>query len=824
MYNVYATTGSSRLLIYNDVTSELEQTKLIDPVLKLKDNTAGTFTAKIPIGNACYSTIQPMITTIDVYRDGSWLWQGRVLSIEKDFWLQKKITCEGALAYLNDTIAPLHKYSNVTISSFINSLLTIHNSKVGTNRKIYIGTISSSTSSGTSISTETYVTESESILSYINNVAKNWGLHIRLRMSSDNLYLDMLADTQLNMATQSINFGVNLLDYADNYDWSDFITVLHPLGAVMDTDKITNDDQYPDRVVIKSEPSDSNFSRDGEYLVNTSAVNIYGRIEATVEWQEIDDPDVLLILAELYLADYQYNSLEIKIKLFDLHYLTSSTTAFNFLDQINCYSRPHGLNATFIATEMSIPFDKPENTLFTFSRTKQGSYGSSDRSGSYGGKISTASADIVSKTAMMLDAKSNAYSMIDMATNGYVTLVPANETIDGVVYAKDRTAEIMITNNIDPDKATQRWRWNINGLMHQHRSSVADDWSPSGVDLALTMDGQIVATAITTGTFTVPDGQGGVLFQTNLDSHTCTIAGFTVSSTAIYNTKPSPTSSTVGVYIGNDGIGLGSANQFYVNISGGSVSAMLGGFTLTGNNGLYSNGRSSYSGGSGVHLSPSGIGAGDSNVFSVGYTGNSNKIAGFTFTDRSLYNSKSSLSSSTNGVYLGNDGIAIGSNNKFFVDVNSGTARIAGFDFDNSALYTNSRTSLTSSGSGVHLSGSGVSVSNGGSVAALTSGALRGYSAGNSSASCEVGFATIGGDAGIDIWGTRHVALHPGSTLYIYSGGSYYSAITTSVTVAVGIDTFTITNSGGTITGTLSLNYQNLYFKHGILTTVGAVF
>ena len=52
--------GSTETVIYNDVTPELTTTKLIDPVLDLKDNAAGSVTFNMPQGNAGYSSIQPM--------------------------------------------------------------------------------------------------------------------------------------------------------------------------------------------------------------------------------------------------------------------------------------------------------------------------------------------------------------------------------------------------------------------------------------------------------------------------------------------------------------------------------------------------------------------------------------------------------------------------------------------------------------------------------------------------------------------------------------------------------------------------------------------
>lgn len=557
MYKIYMIKGSTETVIYNDATPELTTTKLIDPVLDLKDNAAGSVTFNMPQGNAGYSSIQPMNCTIKVYRDSTWLWTGRPLIIEKNFWLQKKVTCEGALAFLNDTIAPLHKYSNTPVASYVQALLDIHNNKVDNNRKIYRGAISSTSSSGALIGNKDYIVEDDNILSYLTKIAEDWGLHIRLREVSGNLYLDMLTDDQLNMSTQSIDFGKNLLDYSDNYDWTNIITVLHPLGAKLDTNNTTGDEEYPDRVVITGNPSTSGLIRSGEYLINSSARSTYGRIEETVEWSEVDDPATLLSLAELYLSDYQYNEMKLTVKVIDLHYMTSSVAAFKFLDQVNCYSRPHAMNTTFIISEMKIPFDKPEQTTFQFSRSTQGMYGSDRKSsGVASGKVSAASAEIISKDNILKTARANATAMINMATNGFVTMVPTQQG--------DRTSAIVIANNVDPDSATRKWTWNVNGLSHQKRATASSAWETANV--AITMDGSIVATYITSGVLTVAASGGGVLFSADMTNNTVHIAGFTVFKTKMYTGQKDTISAVArGVYVGNDGL----------SVSDGTVSTSL---------------------------------------------------------------------------------------------------------------------------------------------------------------------------------------------------------------------------------------------------------
>ncbi len=77
------------------------------------------------------------------------------------------------------------------------------------------------------------------------------------------------------------------------------------------------------------------------------------------------------------------------------------------------------------------------------------------------------------------------------------------------------------------------------------------------------------------------DNASTAVFSGRLSAPSGTIGGFTISSTSIYKTKTSYSSSTAGVYIGTDGIGLG-AGTFYVTSAGYlyATSGKIGGMSL----------------------------------------------------------------------------------------------------------------------------------------------------------------------------------------------------------------------------------------------------
>ena len=130
MYSVYA----DGVCIYNDAFA-LDNMKLASPKLTLEDNAAGSFVMTVPPSNLGYGTIIRMVTDIAVHKDGKEIWAGRVLSENEDFYRNRVLTCEGELAFFNDSTQPPAEYAGGTIREYLEAMIAIHNAKVGDNRK-----------------------------------------------------------------------------------------------------------------------------------------------------------------------------------------------------------------------------------------------------------------------------------------------------------------------------------------------------------------------------------------------------------------------------------------------------------------------------------------------------------------------------------------------------------------------------------------------------------------------------------------------------------------------------------------------------------------
>lgn len=472
MYSIYA----DGACIYSDVFA-LESMKVLNPKLVLEDNGAGSLSMKLPPMNVGYSSIIRMITDISVQKDGEEIWAGRVLSENKDFWNNRDLYCEGEMAFFNDSSQPPAEYTGLSVRAYLERLIAVHNSKVTPNRQFTLGAVTV-----VDKNFPTYYTNYEKTMAILNALVEQYGGHLRVRKVNGVRYLDYLAEYP-DTCSQVIQFGSNLIDFTRKWDSTEFATVIVPLGNRLDDSPIEALDAY---LTVES------VNQGSMYVQSNEAVAAYGWIEKTVTWDDVSDPAVLLEKAKTYLADLQFDNLELELSALDLHYLDVNTEAVKLLDEIRVISRPHGLDRMFPVKKLEIPLDNPEQTQFTLGDSVKTSLTSVNNQTS--AAILQKIEGLPKAHSLLKEAKENATQIMNMATTGYITIT------------KDQygSETLYISNVRDYKKADKLWKWNMNGLGYSN-----DGGKTFG--LAITMDGSIVADYITTGVLNADVIRAGVL-------------------------------------------------------------------------------------------------------------------------------------------------------------------------------------------------------------------------------------------------------------------------------------------------------------------------
>ena len=549
MYEVWA----DDLLIYSDVTP-LETVKMVNPVLTLEDSAAGSLSFTLPPVNKGYSqdVLKRMVTNITVKENGEWLWSGRILQDEFDFWNNRKIMCEGELAFLNDSIQPPHKYDvkndNTTIETFFKALIDNHNAQVGDDRKFQVGDVTVVDGDVTDNSNSIYrFTNYETTLACINDklLGRLKG-HIRIRHQEGLRYIDYIRDDELTANSQIVRFGVNLLDFSKNIDMSELSTAIVARGARLELNE--GDEGYIEGLepylTVKDvdtdvDPSDNTkvWHTKGEmFIKNPDAVNNFGWVCTVVDWDSVTDKDTLYSKGKKYLQDEQYEKMTLEIQALDLKYLSSSNESIRFQSKLRCISEPHGMDHTFIVSKMEIDLTNPGNSLYTLGTDVKLSL--TQAASRVNSQVQEQIDKIPSKHEILKAAENNAYNMIMGTENSYVHFISAKdengknigisriEITDGPTYAGDPTDD---EPNRDPfPNSLHRWIWTVGGLGHIGRETCEQSWNGYDYDtgtfpgtpqnptlnVAMTMDGSIVADKITTGIMRAYNTVGGVKKET----------------------------------------------------------------------------------------------------------------------------------------------------------------------------------------------------------------------------------------------------------------------------------------------------------------------
>ena len=354
MYKVYC----DNFLLYADSHKDY---KVVSPKLELELNKAGKFEFSIYPNHPHYGLIRKMKSIISVYHNDSLVFRGRVLNSEKGWINESKVTCEGELAFFNDSIIRPYDYisnGQITVSDFLAFIIGEHNSQVDEERRFKVGNVT--VIDGDSTNDENLISRSNSDYSTAwetisKSLIEMLGGYLIVRHTSDGAYIDYLADINV-LSSQTVEFGKNLTDVIKSVKGEDLYTGIIPLGAK---------DEEGNRITIASENGGL------DYLVNEDQAAIYGRIFKTMTWDDVTEPANLLVKAQSYLTSIGMLTETIELKAVDISPLNQDINSFRLGTKVRVHSSPHGINETFTIEKLSIDLMKPESNKLTLGATRK---------------------------------------------------------------------------------------------------------------------------------------------------------------------------------------------------------------------------------------------------------------------------------------------------------------------------------------------------------------------------------------------------------------------------------------------------------------------
>lgn len=297
------------------------------------------------------------------------LFRGRIRKVSMSMNGSIDVTCEGAMAYLNDTtVRPYKTYDTDEIDCEINApakagelfewFIEQHNSrvsnrcekfKVGINAGVNFGALQRGT--GTRPTTLKEMRE---------KLTKLCGGYFRVRYVGEDNYLDWLTADGSSEAAQSVELGQNLLDLNTGADGKDIYTAIVPVGKTgegEDEKDVTIDDEHA--------YVGGGYDIVGDAVVDTAMAERYGVIEKLMEYDHLSQPQAL---ADKAVADLAAGKLSdsITVSATDLHYADAAVQQIDYLQRVQVTSEPHGIDRMVLCVGRTINLVDPKATRYSF--------------------------------------------------------------------------------------------------------------------------------------------------------------------------------------------------------------------------------------------------------------------------------------------------------------------------------------------------------------------------------------------------------------------------------------------------------------------------
>lgn len=516
MFIVTITNGAGNTVIHSDGTDRISGGKVAKSI-----NAVDSFSFTIYPNNAGYDLLKPLTTAVKVYDESADkdVFIGRVLkcpdSMDERGLICCKVTCEGRLGWLYDSVQPYVEYKMVGISTVLSSFLSKHNAQVGADKRIELGQVTVTASNN-----YTYTANWDKTMNVIaDKLIGKFGGEIQLRDKDGKVYLDYLENIGHGTDT-IIELAVNLKTISREVDETAVITRLYPLGA-----KLTDSEK---RLTIGT----VNGGKD--YIEDSSLIAKYGVISGPQIWDDVTLASNLLSKGKEYLKSVNRAKVQYQITALDLSRIDRHIEQF----ELGCWYRVKnslmGIDEDLRIVGISIDLDNPQASQLTF-----------------GDRFETLSGFMTAKTQSLQSAIDNSEfrnrQVIDSKIENATKLITGAEGGHVILDPSEKPQRILIMDTADINTCKSCIQLNKNGLGFW-KSSDGGSAKDGPYTNAWTIDGNLVASFITALTLTglkINNGSGtfkvdenGNVVANKLSSKSATITGGSINiQTSSQNTS-----------------------------------------------------------------------------------------------------------------------------------------------------------------------------------------------------------------------------------------------------------------------------------------------
>lgn len=373
---------AEKTLVYDSYGDSVEGEEtngiVAEPVVDLENKSAGTFSCRVPyqvvtrfgqVKNPYYDKFTMGRTFIMVEEDDECIFFGRVTECELEFNLDKAVTSDGILNELEQINTRLGSGSYSTCADSSASLLAFvmgaDQSRKG-DSPVNCMERGKVTVDDRTVNTSETGDQFGSLWSVLSTyLLEKDDAYLKLRLANDPgterffFYYDYLKPEDVPQTSQSIEYGVNMLDFVlDEKCGSDLVNSVtaHGTETVKHGWWIFKKTSY--NTISSTAKDDKSIAK---YGLRSRHIYVDGKTSTTSSLNSTADAE---------LKKYKQNAEPtLTIKAFDRKDVGEKVEKLGCLLRTHILSKPHSFDLWMVCTKARLPLDAPDNKEFTFGLT-----------------------------------------------------------------------------------------------------------------------------------------------------------------------------------------------------------------------------------------------------------------------------------------------------------------------------------------------------------------------------------------------------------------------------------------------------------------------
>lgn len=364
---------------YGDAVEGEETDGIVaDPVVELEHKAAGSFSCRVPhqietrfgrVKNPYYDKFTMGRTFVMVEEDNECIFFGRVTECELEFNLDKTVTSDGILNELEQINTRLDSGSYSTCADSSASLLAfvmgVDQSRKG-DSPVNCMERGKVTVDDRTVNTSETGDQFGSLWSVLSTyLLEKDDAYLKLRLANDPgterffFYYDYLKPEDVPQTSQSIEYGVNMLDFVlDEKCGSDLVNSVtaHGTETVKHGWWIFKKTSY--NTISSTAKDDKSIAK---YGLRSRHIYVDGKTSTTSSLNSTADAEL-----KKYKQDAEPT---LTIKAFDRKDVGEKVEKLGHLLRTHILSEPHSFDLWMVCTKARLPLDAPDNKEFTFGLT-----------------------------------------------------------------------------------------------------------------------------------------------------------------------------------------------------------------------------------------------------------------------------------------------------------------------------------------------------------------------------------------------------------------------------------------------------------------------